>query len=173
MSAHGLRVPLYLDATKVPARSTAEWWAEQPFCPYRRSKVTVYSPQVSAVVDYAYQGAEKAKDYAERCEGLTISGRYRSFAKGVFVDTQRGALLSYDGVACLPKCRVTIDFTRGPRPAPLSQVVSRCWDVDSWAKGTEKTFATNPGDLTWEPDSMGIRISFPNTGYEWNGQIGR
>jgi hypothetical protein len=135
--------------------------------------VAVYSPRLSATVNYTYQGEEKDKDYAERCEKLTVRGRYRPFAGGVFSNDERAAILTLDGVDLLPKCKVTVAFVRGPGAGAAGppEVKSWYWDLDCWKKGDEKTFATAKDQLSWDPDKIDVLIAFPNSSYEWKGTI--
>lgn len=124
-------------------------------------KVTVYSPKLSAAVNYTYQGEEKTKDFAERCAKLTLSGQYRPFAHHFLLDDQRAAIVTLDGVDVLPPCTVTVAFVRG------SESKSWLWNIDGWKRNEKKTFATSKGELPWDPDRIDLSIGFPNSTYEF------
>ena len=121
--------------------------------------VTVYSPQFATAINYVYQGAVKDKKVAERCKDLKLSGRYRPFESGLVWDTQRGAYFTLDGVPFVGKCRVDVTFRRG------LQSKGWYWEFDYWKKGEEKTFDTQKGQLTFDPENIDVVISFPGTNH--------
>jgi hypothetical protein len=123
--------------------------------------VTVYSPKFATVINYVYQGAEKDKKIAEKCKDLKVSCRYQPFDSGFFSDTQRGALLTLDGVPFVGKCRVDVTFSKKLN----SERKAWYWEFDSWKKGEQKVFAAK--QLTFDPDNINVVISFPGTYYQY------
>jgi hypothetical protein len=123
--------------------------------------VTVYSPQFATAINYVYQGTVKDNKIAEKCTNLKVSGRYRPFKSGFVWDTQRGAYFTLDGVSFVGKCRVDVTFRRGNRSEGWY------WQFDYWKKGEEKTFDTQKGQLTFDPDNIDMVISFPGTNYKY------
>jgi len=126
----------------------------------RQVDVTIYSPQFATLIKYVYEGVEKDRHIAAHCKDLTLKGRYQPFVGGMVWDTERGAYFTLDGVAVIPKCRVDLTFRRG------SESKSFFWNFDYWKKGDEKWFGTSKGQLTFDPDSIEITVSFPDTNYK-------
>jgi len=62
-----------------------------------------------------------------------------------------------DGIGWLPKCRVDVTFKNG------NQSKGWFWNFDRWNKGEEKFFETPKGGLTFDPQTIDILITFPNT----------
>ena len=120
--------------------------------------VTVMSPKFSTKVTYVYTGAEADKDIQEHCNKVKFSGRYRPFAGGiVFVDQRAAYFTLDDGIGWLPKCRVDITFTNGV------QSKAWYWNFDRWNKGEEKLFDPPQNGLAFDPHTIVLSITFPNT----------
>lgn len=121
--------------------------------------VTIYSPKFSTGIAYVYQGTEKDKDIAHRCKDLKFTGRYQPFQFGFFIDTQRGAEFTLDGVPFLPKCRVDLTFREGEQSKECS------WELAYWKRHEAKSFKTVEGALTFDPTTIDMAISFPGSAY--------
>ena len=122
--------------------------------------ITIYSPKFATLIEYTYQGNEKDKDIAKRCEKLKFTGRYQPFVSGIIWDTERGAEFTLDGVSGIPKCRVDVTFRNGSK----SKVWY--WEYDYWLKGVKKSFNTPKAGLTFDPAQIDMKISFPGTSYK-------
>ncbi len=125
----------------------------------QKAVVSIWSPRYTTTLTYAYQGAERDKDIAERCKDLKFRGRYQPFLSGMIWDTQRGAEFTLDGVANIPKCRVDITFREEGKSKAWH------WEHDSWVKGEKKTFTPPRGGLAFDPSKIDMAISFPGTSY--------
>jgi hypothetical protein len=119
--------------------------------------VAVYSPRFSTKLHYDYQGPEKDNDFAKRCKGMTLRWRYQPFEQGVLWNTDRGVLLTLDGIPFVPKCRVDVTFKKGGTSKAWY------WEFDFWTKGEQKTFASR--ELTFDPEEIEVVMSFPGTNY--------
>ena len=92
------------------------------------------------------------------CNKTKFSGRYRPFAAGVIWDDQRAAYFKLDdGIGWLPKCQVDVTFKKG------LQLKNWIWNFDQWNKGQEMLFETPKGGLTFDPDTVVLLVTFPNT----------
>ncbi len=131
----------------------------------QQADVTVHSPQFATAINFVYQGTVKDKKIAEKCKNLKVSGRYRPFESRLLWDRQRGAYLTLDGISFVGKCGVDVTFRRG--------LQSKSWhrEFDTWKKGEEKSFDTQKGELTFDPDNIDVVISFPGTKYKYERTI--
>jgi uncharacterized protein (TIGR03000 family) len=120
--------------------------------------VSIFSPTFATNISYKYSGEEADKDIKSFCDKTRFSLRYQPFVPGLFWDTQRGAYIKLEeGVRWIPKCEVELTFKNG-----LQSKTWR-WSFDRWDKGEEKRFDTPKGGLTFDPKSIELVISFPNT----------
>lgn len=70
-----------------------------------------------------------------------------------------------DGVLFIGKCRVDVTFHN------RFQRKGWYWEFDYWKKGEEKTFDTQKGQLTFDPDNIDVVISFPGTSYKYEATL--
>lgn len=120
--------------------------------------VSIFSPKFSTKFTYTYSGPEKERHVQEFCNKTKFSGRYRPFAAGVIWDDQRAAYFKLDdGIGWLPKCQVDVTFKKG------LQLKNWIWNFDQWNKGQEMLFETPKGGLTFDPDTVVLLVTFPNT----------
>ncbi len=127
--------------------------------------VTIFSPKFSTTIHYVYTGAEKDKDVAEWCKDAHLTWWYQAFEEGIFFDTYRGVKLRLDKPAILPKCRVDVTSKSGWQSKGLY------WEFDYWEQGDTKTFSHK--DLTFDPDTIEVVISFPGTNHRINRTLNR
>lgn len=122
-------------------------------------ELTLYSPKYATQITYKYKAEEFEKDVAKYCKSLNFKGSYQPFVDGIIWDTERGAKIKLEGMEFIPDCVVSITF----RNDKESKVFS--WPQKKWSKGEERTFSTKQGELTYEPSSMDMVITFPDTIY--------
>lgn len=128
--------------------------------------ISVYSPKFSTNFNYKYTGAEANKDIQKWCDTTKFSKNYRPFKAGVFWDDQRALHLRYDGgCGFLPKGNVVLTFKNG------NQSKAWNWDFDSWFVNDWKLFETPKDGLTFDPETIDILITFPNTTAQINRTI--
>jgi hypothetical protein len=126
----------------------------------QKADITVWSPKFTTSIAYAYNGAEKDKDIAERCSKLAFTGRYQPFQKGIVWNTQRGCYFTMKGFPHIPKCRADVTFRKGPQSREWY------WELDYWKEGEEKEFGTTDGQLAFDPDAIDLTFSFPDSAYK-------
>ncbi len=127
--------------------------------------VALYSPQYSTNINYIYQGKNKDAKIAEKCKPIELSGRFVPFESGILWDTQRGAEFTLNGVPFLGNCQVKLTFENGNKSTAV------VWDIDLWKKGERKSFTTKEAQLTFDPEEIGISISFPGNGYVYKSNL--
>lgn len=121
--------------------------------------VRIWSPQFTTSIAYAYRGAERDKDIAKTCERLKVTGRYIPFQAGVLWNTRRGGAFTLQGLPELGTCQATVTFRKG------WQTKGFTWDFSSWRDGEEKRFRPTEEDLTFDPNTIDLSISFPDSSY--------
>lgn len=126
--------------------------------------VTLYSPQYSTNINYIYQGKNKDAKIGQKCKAIALSGRFVPFESGIF-GIHSGAEFTLDGVPFLGNCQVKLTFESGNKSTAV------VWDIDLWKKGERKSFATKEAQLTFDPEEIGINISFPSTGYVYKSNL--
>jgi len=62
-----------------------------------KAVVSLWSPSFTTTMTYVYQGNEKDRDVARRCENLNFSGRYQPFQSGILWNTERGVEFELGG----------------------------------------------------------------------------
>ena len=126
----------------------------------QQADISVWSPAFSTALTYTYQGAEKDEDIAQRCSTLKFTGRYEPFQEGILWNTHRGCYFTLTGFPYLPGCRADVTFKGG------SQSKEWYWELDNWKDGEEKHFGTSEGQLLFDPETIDLSLSFPDSSYK-------
>ena len=120
--------------------------------------ITIFSPKFSTKFNYKYSGEEANKNIQEYCDKVTFAMIYRPFKAGVFWDDQRAVNFYYlGGGGFLPMCKVEVTFKNG------NQSEGWIWNRDNWIEKEWKLFETPKGGLTFDPKTIDILITFPNS----------
>jgi len=111
-------------------------------------------------IAYHYLGAEHDADVARYCAAMRVRARFRPFQTGIVWDTQRGMELWLDGIAALPRPRITATFRR------KADVRAWYWDFPRWDQGERKVLDAGKA-LPWDPEEVTVEMSFPRTGHRY------
>jgi hypothetical protein len=123
----------------------------------REAVVSIWSDELRREgILYTYIGAERDHDI-ERLLGNALKVKWQYVKGDAFII--RALHLTLVGVPSLPPHRVTAIFKRGSEAKPI------WWDMKAWKEGEEKRFSPPTSLLPWDPTTIDLEISFPESAY--------
>jgi hypothetical protein len=127
----------------------------------RSVTILIQSPKFSTHISYTCNSQDQDKAVAEICKDLKLVGSFAENRKAVLVSHKYSASVTMDGVAFIPKGQISLTLNPKDGSKRVQKTVE--FPFASWRKGETKSFA-----LPFEPDSMNVAVTFPNTGYRYD-----
>ncbi len=125
-----------------------------------RAIVHVYARELSQErIQYEYVGVNRDEDIRRHLDRLTMYAKYCPYAPGVVFTDQRALIVSFTGIARLPKGTLSVVVEEPSRR--LTE--SRQFSFDSWTEG-EQARIEFP-NIAWDPAKWDIKVQMADSKY--------